>query len=172
MNRRSFIKRASGLLAAVAAPLFIPAERLDFGVPRTALAAPAPPTIRLPIEDWLPTEDWGEANPQKVFSRRVEIRSNGHPLLVTAPVEAGDSLVFGFPEAVRRAIQTEVRIQESDDGIHWRDVGMSGDTGVIVPPGEELISVAYIGAHFLRVTHTAPFGIAAVQVAGAPHGAN
>lgn len=35
IGRRSFLKRASGIIAAVvAAPLYIPAERLDFGVPR------------------------------------------------------------------------------------------------------------------------------------------
>ena len=35
IGRRSFLKRASGIIAAVVvAPLYIPAERLDFGVPR------------------------------------------------------------------------------------------------------------------------------------------
>ncbi len=34
MQRRSFLRLASGLVAAVAMPLFIPSDRLDFGVPR------------------------------------------------------------------------------------------------------------------------------------------
>lgn len=49
IGRRSFLKRASGLLAAaVAAPLYIPAERLAFGVPR-----PRPPAE---LSEWAFTE--------------------------------------------------------------------------------------------------------------------
>jgi hypothetical protein len=48
MNRRSFLRRAgAAALAVVAAPLFIPAERLDFGVPRP-LAPPAPQLVLPP----------------------------------------------------------------------------------------------------------------------------
>ena len=43
MNRRSFLKRAgAATLAVVAAPLFIPSERLDFGVPKQRLIVPEP----------------------------------------------------------------------------------------------------------------------------------
>lgn len=43
MNRRSFLKRAgAATLAVVAAPLFIPSERLDFGVPKRRLIVPEP----------------------------------------------------------------------------------------------------------------------------------
>jgi hypothetical protein len=48
MNRRSFLRRAgAAALAVVAAPIFIPAERLDFGVPRP-LAPPAPQLVLPP----------------------------------------------------------------------------------------------------------------------------
>lgn len=40
MNRRGFLKLAGGLVAAVAAPVFIPADRLEFGVPRTIALPP------------------------------------------------------------------------------------------------------------------------------------
>ncbi|HVQ45109.1 MAG TPA: hypothetical protein VMT30_09220 [Candidatus Saccharimonadia bacterium] len=41
MNRRSFLKVLGGTgLSIVAAPLFIPSERLDFGVPRGPIALP------------------------------------------------------------------------------------------------------------------------------------
>lgn len=62
MNRRSFLKRAGGAaLAVVAAPLFIPAERLEFGVPKPIAAPPVQETpkilgsevtLRLPAELW------------------------------------------------------------------------------------------------------------------------
>lgn len=42
MDRRSFFKRAGGVVGAA---LFIPADRLVFGVPTQALAAPAPAVI-------------------------------------------------------------------------------------------------------------------------------
>lgn len=43
MNRRSFLKRAgAATLAIVAAPLFIPSERLDFGVPKPRIIVPEP----------------------------------------------------------------------------------------------------------------------------------
>lgn len=47
MDRRGFLKRAGGaILTVVAAPLFIPSERLDFGVPRRIiLPEPAALTI-------------------------------------------------------------------------------------------------------------------------------
>lgn len=34
MNRRSLFKRASGIVAGVACALYIPADRLEFGVPK------------------------------------------------------------------------------------------------------------------------------------------
>jgi hypothetical protein len=41
MNRRGFLKVLGGAgLSIVAAPLFIPSERLDFGVPRCPIALP------------------------------------------------------------------------------------------------------------------------------------
>lgn len=55
MNRRSFLKRAgAATLAVVAAPLFIPSERLDFGVPKRRLIVPEPTLTRTligPCED-------------------------------------------------------------------------------------------------------------------------
>lgn len=43
MNRRSFLKRAgAATLAIVSAPLFIPSERLAFGVPKPRIVVPEP----------------------------------------------------------------------------------------------------------------------------------
>jgi hypothetical protein len=39
MNRRSFLKRASGIVAGAACALYIPAERLEFGVPKAIATA-------------------------------------------------------------------------------------------------------------------------------------
>jgi hypothetical protein len=47
VNRRSFLKLGAGAaIAPVAAPLFIPAERLEFGVPRPIATASAGHTLR------------------------------------------------------------------------------------------------------------------------------
>lgn len=54
MDRRSFFKRAGALAAGAAAALYIPAERLDFGVPRLMDSATTltDKTIYLPVETW------------------------------------------------------------------------------------------------------------------------
>lgn len=53
MNRRGFLRRAgAAVIAAVAAPLYIPSERLDFGVPTQGLDAPR--SLYLPPETWNP----------------------------------------------------------------------------------------------------------------------
>lgn len=44
-SRRTFLKRASGLVAAIGVPMFIPSERLGFGVPTQRLVAPEPPAF-------------------------------------------------------------------------------------------------------------------------------
>jgi hypothetical protein len=74
MDRRSFLKRAgAAALAVVAAPLFIPSERLEFGVPKArALLVPEPETLKLiggEVSIYLPAEDWDEPNQVKTPRR-------------------------------------------------------------------------------------------------------
>ena len=91
MDRRSFLTRAA---AVVAAPMFIPAERLLMGVPRTPAGLVLP---SLPLGVSL-------ASPRSAASDGVFI-GMGRPIELSARVRGG-----------------ALRVQTSSDGRTWFDV--------------------------------------------------
>lgn len=89
IGRRGFLKLASGLaIASIAAPAFIPADRLDFGVPRPKLIVPEPPQLllgRLHGFDIIGSPEVGEAFREGIKSRAM---LDGEMAVVTIPSEA------------------------------------------------------------------------------------
>ncbi len=110
-SRRTFLQRAAGLVAAVAAPLYIPSERLDFGVPRQKIAVPEPTEWLKIIGDPLPLSP-------EPFLAHGEPRGN-----CAIQWRAALELANG-PQPVT------MRMQDSDDGTVWRDVPVTLHNGL------------------------------------------
>ncbi len=107
LSRRSFLKRAGAFVAAVGVPLFIPAERLDFGVPTGRLIVPEPEDLFILGEEPLdlrlesfvnvPCQEWVADPVKRVLSRTV---------------------VMDLPQGGTGAF----RLQQSSDGKTWHEL--------------------------------------------------
>lgn len=114
MNRRSFLKRASGLVAAVAAPLFIPAANLDFGVPRR-IVVPEPPEM---------------------------LKIIGGEVGSVGPIYLGHERTISFDMVIAGNTPTSTfTFQASADGQSWTDLG-AGPT-FTTPPDKPYVRAVW-----------------------------
>lgn len=118
-GRREFLKRASGIIAAVAAPLFIPSDRLDFGVPKQRIV--------LPEQHEGFRYLWAR---QDTFLRRYptqpEVTYGGGVLI-------GEQRLLSIPE--RLSVMADgtpmtMRFQDSADGQTWREMNVVVENGL------------------------------------------
>lgn len=110
------MKRASGLVAAVAAPLFIPSERLDFGVPTQRLVVPeleVAPIYGVTLEK--PSDMRGYFAP---VLHGTEIQAHEAAYYLGAGRTVSFDLTISSPTVVQAF---DVRLQESVNGA-WQDI--------------------------------------------------